>query len=206
MLRYVFLIAVWLLASLSCAQAQGPQCRTSPVGTSTPNCASESFVTKSVPPPGQLPGTSTNDSAGAGNVGQVINSCVPLGSAVSLTNASPANVTSIAVTAGDWDIEGDVSYSIAATTSVSAFSASISDVSATLPTAPNVTTNFPDGGGLNFVRMPATVFGASSANAYPTGAVRALLSGNTTIYLIAFSNFTVATNKAFGCITARRRR
>jgi len=155
---------------------------------------------------GQLPGIATNTAASAGNVGEVINSCILVGSEVSLTSGTAANVTSISVTAGDWDIWGMINYDIAGTTSITALSASISDVTAALPTPPNVTTNFPDGGGMDFVRFSAFVPGSSTANGYPTGAVRALLSGTTTIFLVAFSNFTVSTNKAFGCITARRRR
>jgi len=55
------LVATWLLASLSCAQAQGPQCRTSPVGASTPSCASEAFVTQSA---AAKPGISGTPSVG----------------------------------------------------------------------------------------------------------------------------------------------
>lgn len=40
--------ALFVLSFLGVAHAQGPQCRTSPVGTSTPSCASEAFVTESM--------------------------------------------------------------------------------------------------------------------------------------------------------------
>ena len=50
-------------------------------------------------------GTTTNDSATAGYVGEVITSSVPVGSAVSLTTAVSAvsgkTITSISLTAGD---------------------------------------------------------------------------------------------------------
>ena len=53
-------------------------------------------------------GTGTNDSAAAGYVGEVIESNVPIGSAISISAGVAANITSITLTAGDWDIWGGV--------------------------------------------------------------------------------------------------
>ncbi len=56
--------------------------------------------------PGQLPGTATNDSATAGNVGEYISS-------YTFSNAFTAtawkDLTSIPLTAGDWDVWGQLS-------------------------------------------------------------------------------------------------
>lgn len=151
-------------------------------------------------------GTNTNDNAAAGDIGEFISSNIASGSAVALTTGTQTNITSISVTAGDWDVEGLVGYSSAATTSITVVSSSISNVSATVPTGPNNTAPM-GGGGMNFLRMAAFVPGTTS-NAFqlPTGAVRVSLSGTTTIYLVAFSNFTVSTLSAYGYIGARRAR
>lgn len=56
---------------------------------------------------GQYPGTATNNSATSGNIGEEISATVLSGSAVNLPSAgTTVNVTSISLTAGDWDISG----------------------------------------------------------------------------------------------------
>lgn len=59
---------------------------------------------------GQLLGTNTNDAAATGFVGEHVASAVASGSAVSLTSGQYADVTSITLTAGDWDIRGAVHF------------------------------------------------------------------------------------------------
>jgi hypothetical protein len=56
---------------------------------------------------GQLPGTATNDSAAAGDVGEYVSSVIATGSATSFTTATAKNITSISPTAGDWDVQGE---------------------------------------------------------------------------------------------------
>src|SRR4029077_4886616 len=52
----------------------------------------------------QLLGTATNDNATAGNVGEYIESVIPAGAAIAITSATNTNLTSISLTAGDWDV------------------------------------------------------------------------------------------------------
>jgi hypothetical protein len=145
---------------------------------------------------GQRPATATNDSASAGNVGEIITSTIVLGSAVSLTAGSPANVTSISLTAGDWDVSAGIGFIPATTTSVTQYIASCSASSATLDTVPGRFFSF---------NLAAYVPGASQQNyAVPTS--RFSLNATTTVYLVAQSNFTVSTMGAFGIIRARRAR
>jgi predicted nucleic acid-binding protein len=73
-------------------------------------------------PVGQAPATQTNDSAAAGKVGEFITSNIVVGSAVALTTGTAANVTSVSLTAGDWDVCGEVDLSTAATTNVTGVS------------------------------------------------------------------------------------
>ncbi|MEF1435483.1 hypothetical protein QWU86_11715, partial [Neisseria gonorrhoeae] len=79
-------------------------------------------------------GTTTNNNANAGSDGEFISSSVVVGSAVALTTNVTANVTSITLTAGDWDVAGTVSINPARSTTIAAVIAGISNTTATLPT------------------------------------------------------------------------
>lgn len=79
-----------------------------------------------------IKGTTANNNAASGYVGEIISSQVPLGSAVSLTASTPANVTSISLTAGDYIVFGSV-YIQNATGSLTFAAACSSETSATFP-------------------------------------------------------------------------
>lgn len=148
---------------------------------------------------GGIVGTTTNNNAASGNVGEYVSSSVASGSAVSLTTNVDANVTSISLTAGDWDVQGNVCFTANNSTSFTNFYGWISTTSATMPTRPN-------SGAISAVVVPATV-PASGGSADPSLAVsriRLSLSGTTTVYLSAKANFTVSTTGAYGFIGARR--
>lgn len=135
-------------------------------------------------------GTQTNDNAATGYVGEYVSSTVTSGSAVTLTNATTANVTSISLTAGDWDVSGVVYFTGGEVTGTRAY-AGISSTSASIP----ATGDF----ALNTV-MPTGA--ADVSQTAPT--VRKSLSSTTTIYLVTEVSFTVGTPKAYGTIRARR--
>src|SRR5712671_6777035 len=78
----------------------------------------------------QLPGTTTNDNAAAGNVGEYIVGTAAIDS-VSITTGTPVNVGSISLTAGDWDVSCQIVYLPGATTTVSALEASLSATTGT---------------------------------------------------------------------------
>lgn len=162
--------------------------------TGTGNVLQVSGVTVSA---GQYPGETTTGSATAGNVGEYIESVIASGSALALTTATPKTVTSISLTAGDWDVDASVLYTLGATTSITSSYASLSLVTNTLDTTSgritiNIYAPVVPGGGLS-----------ESANVPP---YRFSLSGTTSIFLIANSVFTVSTNSAYGIIRARRAR
>jgi hypothetical protein len=140
-----------------------------------------------------ISGTNTNDNAAAGYVGQYISAEVASGSAISLTSPNAADVTSISLTAGDWDVSGNVGYLAAGGTVVTIRRAAIHTVSATIPTAPN-------GGAFHFWQGSVTGLNA----VLPTGTMRLSLSATTTVYLSASSTFTTSTQTAYGFIGARR--
>lgn len=143
----------------------------------------------------QIPGVGTNYTAPAGFLGQQITSTVLAGSAVSLTTATAANVTSISLTPGDWIVWGNICTSPGATTTVSVFQGSISTTSATFPTAPN---------GGAWVLAPYSLSSAGTPECLPVGMLTVSISTTTTYYLIAQATFAVSTNAVYGSITAMR--
>jgi hypothetical protein len=143
---------------------------------------------------GNLPATATNDSATAGNVGEYISSAVAVGSAVSLTTGTAANMTSISLTAGDWDVSTNMYFNLAATTTVTLLAASISQTTGTM----DATTM----GAENLLRS-ASFTPAASMNIL-VGPLRISLSGTTTIFAVAQSNFGTSTNGVYGLLRARR--
>ncbi len=130
-------------------------------------------------------GTTTNDSAAAGSVGEVTTATNSGGTVVSANAAT--NVTSISLTAGDWDVFGNV-FGGGSVTSTD-LKCWISTTSTTLPSIP----------AYNEVSGSGSAFGLST----PT--VRISISGTTTVYLGGSVNGT-GTLTVYGTITARRRR
>lgn len=141
---------------------------------------------------GQFPGTATNDNASAGNLGEYISSTVASASAVALSNNVAKDVTSIVLTAGDWDVWGNV-ISVNGGT-ITGFFAALSLTSNTLPTAPN------NGGYTNIAGISTT----SNIAAY-AGQMRVSVAANTTVYLETLAGFSGSVS-AYGTIAARRMR
>ena len=138
-----------------------------------------------------LTGTATNDSAAAGKVGQIISSLVAVGSPVSLTSPNASNVTSISLTAGDWDVEGNINFlGTGATTTV--IVGGVTSTSATTPTDGSEVHS-----GLQLVTTTAT-------DGVTLPRKRFSLSGTTTVYLVAKATFSAGTVVTYGAITARR--
>jgi hypothetical protein len=143
------------------------------------------------PTTGGIIGTTVADNAGAGKVGEFISSVVLQASAVAMTTVTAKNITSISLTAGDWDVWGNVSYVISTTcTGVGGW---ISSTSAT----------YPDDALLSLI-------GDTAAGTLITGSgmcvpqMRFNLSSTTTIYLTGYSIFSAGTSSGCGGIYARR--
>lgn len=140
---------------------------------------------------GGYQGRANNTSAAAGMVGEVITAARAPGSALALTTTVSANVTSIVLTAGDWDISGYVGFTLAGATSTQRRG------SASLTSA----TTGPEG----YIQQdgtPTSVLSTTYRYALPVKQVR--LSGTVTIYLVADATFSAGTVSAFGEISARR--
>lgn len=144
-------------------------------------------------PTSLIPGTTTNDSATAGNIGEFISSTIAAGSAVTLTTATSANITSISLTAGDWDVSA-VGYVVGTgSPTITFFEIDITQT----------TTTSPGNVGAFVQIVPATPLTVIQSATIPL--VRQSLSGTTTIFLTAIAGFSGGTNvKAYGFIGARR--
>lgn len=141
----------------------------------------------------QILGTTTNDNAPAGYVGEYVSATVAAGT-VALTTATTANIASISLTPGDWDVSGVVVFTTAATTSVTQAIAGIATTSATL------------GADGTYQRETSAAFvpGAIEWMDMAAPVVRLSLAAATTVYLVGQSTFTVSTQTAGGVIRARR--
>lgn len=141
-------------------------------------------------------GTGTNNNAAAGSVGEYISSVIASGSAVALTTATPVNITSISLTAGDWDVTGAVDYIPAATTNIVFILGSLSATTGTPDTTPtNVASSVYGSGGI----VTPT---ASPRLAMPV--LRVSIASTTTYFLVSNQSFTVSTLTGYGYIAARR--
>lgn len=82
---------------------------------------------------GQNQGTQTNDNAAFGDVGEFRQTIIAVGgSVVSLSNNSPANVLTLALPNGDWDVEGNINFTASGATRT-ATNTGITITSATIP-------------------------------------------------------------------------
>lgn len=136
-------------------------------------------------------GTQTTDNAPSGILGEIISSAVAVGSAVSLSNNTPANVTSISLTAGDWDVEGNVNFTESSAT-VTGRQGCVNSTSATMSS---------DGTEVYCGTVTTTT---SETNSTTLPRKRISIAATTTVYLVAKAGFSAGTVTAFGSITARR--
>ena len=146
---------------------------------------------------GQIPGTTTNDSATAGNVGEYKSATTLIGSEVSLSSGNASDVATVSLSAGDWDVSGIVCWDTDTTTNVTGMRMGINSSSGTMPTT----------GTPSVSELPVYPGGGATLANIPCGSVpsvRISLSGAGNGFLIARGLFTVSFLKVFGSISARR--
>ena len=131
-------------------------------------------------------GTTTNNNANTGSVGEFVTAT---SSSTSISTATPTNIISISLTAGDWDVSGTACVTPTAT--VSQWVLGISTTSASIPAAPNITS------------MNA-VSNTGAAYCLPVMPIRESISSTTTIYLVGQTLFSSGTATTIGVIRARR--
>ena len=139
-------------------------------------------------------GNTTGSNAGAGIVGEVISSNVT--TPVTMTTATGTNIASISLTAGDWDVSGEVWFVIGAG-GATQIQGAISSVSATNPSLSAVGTSRTN------LSLP---FPASTNQNIGVRTCRVSLAATTTYYLVSVVSFPSGTCTAAGNIWARRAR
>jgi hypothetical protein len=144
-------------------------------------------------------GTTTNDDAIAGRIGEYISTSIVSASAVSLSSGSAKTIASISLTPGDWDVWINGVFTGGNTTTVNYTSCSISSASASF----NSTVGrfgYASGNG-------AAVFGSfTSTLTTDAGPIRIPLASAASIYYVAVAGFSTSTCSAYGILQARRRR
>lgn len=145
-------------------------------------CASIAFSTSGVI------GTTTNNDAAAGSVGQLIEANI---GTVGLTTGVSANIGSISLTAGDWDVFGVAEYKGAG--AITSIQAGINTTSATIPnTGLYVQFNLP--------------FTAGTNQDIPIPIRQISIPATTTVYLVTKVSFSAGAIDTYGYLAARRRR
>jgi len=148
--------------------------------------------------PVTIQGSSTNDSAAAGIIGETVTSVIPFASATALSTSVVKNVTSISLTAGDWDVRGIAQISVSSL-AANTFTTITADISTTSATATS------DGQQAKSIATAGTsaLSNIISAQLPPR---RLSLASTTTVYLVASAVFASGTESAYGYIEARRMR
>ncbi|CDY79487.1 Phage protein [Caballeronia glathei] len=136
-------------------------------------------------------GTTTNNNANAGSVGEYQSNST---AGTSLTSSTAANATSITnLPAGDWDVSCAVTFAPAAGVTPTVLAAGINTTSATVP-----------GSNLGGFVQLASGFPIAAAQVLETPTVRVSLASPTTTFCVAQSTFSGGTMTANGFIRARR--
>lgn len=129
--------------------------------------------------------------AGDEVVGRVL-----VGSAVPLTTGTPANVTSVSLSVGTWEVSGAVGFDAASGTIATEQIGAINTTSAILPTFPST--------GTATAKQSGTAATADGSILPLVPCRITVASGTATVYLVAQAAFTVSTDAAYGEIRAIR--
>lgn len=132
-------------------------------------------------------GTTTNDNAAAGSVGEIVTSTVL---AQAITSGVTTDLTSITLSAGDWDVYGAFRGIAAAGTTTSLIRGSISTTSVTHAAVYAQSVGYP----------------ASSDSGMSVPTIRLSLAGSTTVYLVGNITYAVSTLTYNAQLHARRAR
>lgn len=137
-------------------------------------------------------GTTTNDSAGAGYVGEYLSSTNSSGTTVS--NATATNITSLSLTAGDWDVYYLLHCTPANTGVINLVYTGISPTSANIDLTSGAAT------------WLGTFTGDGSSALVLNGSRRVSISSTTTYYLVSYHSSAAGTLTTLdkGTIWARR--
>lgn len=127
-----------------------------------------------------------------GKYPKYVSASVAIGSPVTLTTATPATITSVSLTVGEWDLSGVVCLdgTLTGTQFIAAIGGTTNSLTGTTA-------------GLDQIQTP-TMSTAGSDVCLTLPSVRKSVASTTTIYLIAQDTFTIGTAVAYGSISARK--
>lgn len=151
-------------------------------------------VTGSIAPStmGGIVGTTLGDNANAGSVGEYQTAQT---TGTSVSSSTPANSTSISLTAGDWDVTSITEFVPAGSTTTSLISTGISTTSANYQIF--------TGSFLNAQSIPVSI-PAGVASYLVAPVTRISVSSTTTVYAVCTATFATSTMTVNGFIRARR--
>jgi hypothetical protein len=193
-----FLLAFLLCAPLA-AQTVVPGGGGSPSGAAGGNLSGTypdptiASVPSAALPAGQYPGTSTDDDATAGNIGEIVEGDMAPGTG-SLTTGTAAQLFGVSLSAGDWLVYANCYFTTTSTTTVTDEQCGANTANAIDATA----------GNFGEFKANALVVGAGTNVVSPGVPRRYSLSTTTTVRLIASSTFGASTMKIGGKIIAVR--
>jgi len=140
-------------------------------------------------------GVVDGSNAAAGRVGEFLSAQVLIGSALALVSAATTNITSLALSAGDWEVSGNICFNINPAVTSVYLVATLNTVSATLPTRPN---------GGAFSEITTANASGNLIGSLPVSPLRVSLAAPATVYLISYATFIGGTVAAYGYLSARR--
>lgn len=141
---------------------------------------------------GKVKGTTTNDDATATHLGEMISSAVSVATNVA-TTATFQNITTLSLSAGDWDVSGNVEFLLNGATCLS--------VRAALSLyANNTTTDHVDGSNVIGALPPSS----DSRSSISIPRFRVSAAGATTLYFKALATFSAGNPQYVGYVSARR--
>lgn len=162
------------------------------IGNTAPNAASFTTVNASglITPSttNGIKGTAAADNANAGSVGEYLSNSA---TGISLSTSVTTNITSMTLSAGDWDVSGVITFIPAGSTTATLYQASTSTTSGT-------------NGPLGAASLIQASFAAGLNQSVIAPAQRINVSSSTTVYLLGTASFSVSTMTANGFIRARR--
>jgi hypothetical protein len=141
-------------------------------------------------PNDEMFGTTNADNANSGIVGEYISSVIPFASAVSIGTASATNLTHIVLSAGDWDVFGNLYY--IPTGVIFTSYGWVSSTPATMPDASLYALITQNVSALNI--------------GFDVPKLRFNVSTSTTVYITGYTTISVGSCTFCGGIYARRRR
>jgi hypothetical protein len=166
-----------------------------------------SFVTTGPLGPVPLVGVTDGSNAAAGNVGEYISNIVPFGSGHTMSNGVAAQLATITLSAGDWDVDGVAYFGFPATITTTFYVGFIS----TSNSGAFPGTSAPSDGGFDYCQqVPGSgATGITSTEPYTINGLHTRVNSATsvTLYLMGDINFSGSgTVTGYGALRARRMR